>query len=559
MTRPQSSPFVAAFARTRILSVSIRTLASAATRLKPTLVICVTLSFVAMTSVAIAQESLDSEASDDLNLVKPFLGETTFLILKVDPKRIELPADTKALDAMSPEAKAAYAEASKKIDATLKQLRTLADDQPILATAGIPISKTRMPVYCFRRKTSDQNTEDVTAFVKSELDINTHLHGGYIVVMPRGGQFTAASVPTAATRTAITAAFKAVESYPVQLLIIPPEYVWRTVRELSPALPRQLGGGPSSVLTEGVQWASIGVDPQRLRMEVIVQSASDEAARALAAHLPIMLRSVHEAAEPIHRQVPAKLAKLVIDALKPQVDGSQVKIRVDGFEQNKANLALLAGILRSVEAGNRQHSNQQRFRQILLGMHNYHDVHQMLPPADKYLNKDGKHHLSWRVHILPYIGQQPLYEQFHLDEAWDSQHNKKLIEEMPDVYARRSLDPSADKLKRGLTTFLAPVGKQTIFGGANATRFHKITDGTSVTVTLLEVTPEKSVPWTAPADFSFDPQNPLAGVLIGTDGKWLCAFADGSAQQLRGNIPAKSALQLFQMNDGNPVNIEQLR
>ena len=37
--------------------------------------------------------------------------------------------------------------------------------------------------------------------------------------------------------------------------------------------------------------------------------------------------------------------------------------------------------------------------------------------------------LSWRVAILPYIEQDDLYKQFKLDEPWDSEHNKKLIDE----------------------------------------------------------------------------------------------------------------------------------
>ena len=32
---------------------------------------------------------------------------------------------------------------------------------------------------------------------------------------------------------------------------------------------------------------------------------------------------------------------------------------------------------------------------------------------------------------FPYIEQQALYNQFHLDEPWDSEHNKSLIAKMP--------------------------------------------------------------------------------------------------------------------------------
>src|SRR6516225_223840 len=67
-------------------------------------------------------------------------------------------------------------------------------------------------------------------------------------------------------------------------------------------------------------------------------------------------------------------------------------------------------------------------------MHNYHDTHHQFPPA-AVCGKDGKPLLSWRVLILPYIEAGSLYEQFKLDEAWDSPHNLPLLGKMPLNYA----------------------------------------------------------------------------------------------------------------------------
>jgi hypothetical protein len=75
----------------------------------------------------------------------------------------------------------------------------------------------------------------------------------------------------------------------------------------------------------------------------------------------------------------------------------------------------------------------------------------------------------------------------------------------------------------------------------------------------VEVTPQRAVPWTAPEDFAFDPENPLDGISIGTDKKWLSAFADGSVRQLRADIAPETVLHLFQMNDGQAIDFEQLR
>ncbi len=67
-------------------------------------------------------------------------------------------------------------------------------------------------------------------------------------------------------------------------------------------------------------------------------------------------------------------------------------------------------------------------------MSNYESANHALPPA-AVLGQDGMPLLSWRVLMLPYIEQQELYQRFKLDEPWDSEHNRKLIERMPRIYA----------------------------------------------------------------------------------------------------------------------------
>ena len=73
------------------------------------------------------------------------------------------------------------------------------------------------------------------------------------------------------------------------------------------------------------------------------------------------------------------------------------------------------------------------YLKIATGVNAYRKKHHTMPPA--YLaDKQGKPLLSWRVALLPYLGQQDLYKRFHLDEPWDSPHNRQLIPLIPDVY-----------------------------------------------------------------------------------------------------------------------------
>jgi len=75
-----------------------------------------------------------------------------------------------------------------------------------------------------------------------------------------------------------------------------------------------------------------------------------------------------------------------------------------------------------------------RFKQNLLAIHDYQDLHDHLP-GNAIRNDAGKPLLSWRVAILPFIEEEALYKRFKLDEPWDSPHNIALLKEMPQTYA----------------------------------------------------------------------------------------------------------------------------
>src|SRR6478735_7398561 len=80
-------------------------------------------------------------------------------------------------------------------------------------------------------------------------------------------------------------------------------------------------------------------------------------------------------------------------------------------------------------------------KQIALAWHNYEAANGCLP--NDVTDGKGKPILSWRVLILPYIEEEGLYKGFKLDEPWDSENNKKLIDAMPKLFApvRGKTDP----------------------------------------------------------------------------------------------------------------------
>src|SRR4051812_18980293 len=118
-------------------------------------------------------------------------------------------------------------------------------------------------------------------------------------------------------------------------------------------------------------------------------------------------------------------------------------------------------------------------------MHNYESQYGRFPPAVVY-GADGRPLYSWRVLILPYIEQSPLYERFHLDEPWDSPHNIQLLPEMPSSYAapgrKKTLMPPHHTV---VHVFHGPGAAFEGRDGISLKEFQE-GDGTSNTILLVE-------------------------------------------------------------------------
>jgi prepilin-type processing-associated H-X9-DG protein len=164
-------------------------------------------------------------------------------------------------------------------------------------------------------------------------------------------------------------------------------------------------------------------------------------------------------------------------------------------------------------------------KQIALAFHNYETTYGRMPTNQ--LTKDGKPGLSWRVQVLPYVEQDDLCKQFKLDEPWDSEHNKKLIERIPPLFA-----PVRGRADKGYTFYQTFTGKH---GWMNpgATLPGSFPDGTSNTFLVAEAA--KPVIWTKPDDLEFDGTTvPALGGMF--DGRFTVAFADGHVQRFKKDI-----------------------
>ena len=189
-------------------------------------------------------------------------------------------------------------------------------------------------------------------------------------------------------------------------------------------------------------------------------------------------------------------------------------------------------------------------KQLGLAFHNYHDTYLSFPRADG--DADGSHTgLSWRVHLLPLLDEAELYQEFHLDEPWDSEHNKMLIEKMPAVF------DSPGVTEEGKTSLHVFAGDKTPFHGEKGLSMAAFTDGTSNTILAVMAGADAAETWTKPGGLEFDPKTPKKA--LGNVGKKIqVLLTDGSVQNVSATVDDAEFAKLVELADGNPIDYQQV-
>ena len=202
-------------------------------------------------------------------------------------------------------------------------------------------------------------------------------------------------------------------------------------------------------------------------------------------------------------------------------------------------------------------------------MHNYQSTFNHLPapafysdspraPFDPFVTRTvsthGKALLSWRVALLPYLERESLYNEFKLDEPWDSPHNKKLLPRMPKVYA-----PPGMTTREPYSTFYQ------VFVGTHAAFEHHhngISLGdflNSPSHVLLIVEAGCAVPWTKPEDLHFALDQPIPELGGQFPGMFNAAMADGSIWPLSKKMDSDTLRKLIVRDNDQSVNASKFR
>jgi hypothetical protein len=193
--------------------------------------------------------------------------------------------------------------------------------------------------------------------------------------------------------------------------------------------------------------------------------------------------------------------------------------------------------------------SQNNLKMMALAMHNYQDTYQHLPSATGDAQVKPPSKLSWRVQLLPFLEQDPLWRQFRQDEPWDGPHNKTLLTAMPKVFAHPS---HPEDNARGLTYYRVFVGSHAAFPPDGVSRIpHSFPDGTSNTILIVEAA--DPVPWTKPDELVYDPARPLPRL----GGHWRSGFlvvmADGFARVVGPGVSERTLRSAIDPSDGMPL------
>jgi hypothetical protein len=205
-----------------------------------------------------------------------------------------------------------------------------------------------------------------------------------------------------------------------------------------------------------------------------------------------------------------------------------------------------------------QNTCTSNLRQLAGALENYRDTFGRYPPAYK-ADASGKPLYSWRVSLLPFLGEDNAYFQLDRSQPWNSPHNKKIVDSIEPWFFHC---PSA-KGERYETSYVAVVGPETAWPGAKAMRLGDIGDRPGQTILLIEVV-DSGIHWAEPRDWPYEwaiqginTQPTMPGLSSGHRSGAQAAFFDGTVRFLPNDTPLETLRALLTANGGEEVTIPE--
>lgn len=486
--------------------------------------VCVLLLVISYPSSLTAQQTAAS-GSLPKHLVQP----DTLAIVKLDLSAINLP---ELLKIANQEQKQAQSDMiGMTVSAAFSTLRNAGVDQiyAMVPASLIPQGGICLIIPCKDTESVALFFNGLTPMVPKPFLYKTLQKPGLVIVCPQAFEAKLASASDEKVdREDLVRSIDSIKNLPHYAVISLSDELHQTLARM---LPNNLGAdAPIKLSPQGlaqhIRSISVGWDlppnPQ-LVVKTFSNNQSDaEWARKEIARLAGMIPAIS-------------------DTLSISVERNQTIAEIDQ--------AKMTTILQQAFAAQRQAAasmqSANNLKQIGLAMHNYVDANKHFVPTS-INDQNGKPLLSWRVALLPFLGASDLYNKFKLDEAWDSEHNKALIAEMPAVFQT----PGVQGNTNGLTRYRLPVMDGTIWSVDEPLTFRQIVDGTSNTIMTIQAPVDAEVVWTKPEPWTLD-ANQLKQSIFGSEPTTYAGYADGSVRTIEATHSIEWLKYRLQYADGN--------
>ena len=199
----------------------------------------------------------------------------------------------------------------------------------------------------------------------------------------------------------------------------------------------------------------------------------------------------------------------------------------------------------------REEQSLANLEQLGEAMDQYAQKHKRLPAA-AVCDARGRPLLSWRVALLPFLDEKQLFEEFELDQPWDSPHNRPLASRMPKVFKTPG-GPAAPR-----TCYLVPVGPGTMFSQREGMRPGLVRDGMDNTLAIVEADADRAVIWTRPEDWQFIPAQPASGLGSLRNDGFLAAAGDAEAYKIPATLEPQVLRAVFTCTGREPIELAAL-
>ncbi|QDT67081.1 DUF1559 family PulG-like putative transporter [Calycomorphotria hydatis] len=369
-----------------------------------------------------------------------------------------------------------------------------------------------------------------------ELRVMAEYPGDRILALAVEGKFPQKLDRLPSNSEAFAQAWSRVGNFPIHAILAPSESDLALAKIMSKTIPDKHASSAAGILLDSdIQWLATGIRlNEKPLLSLVIRASNKVKAKRMRERLETEIRST---------LLDYKLPRLLDRSdYIPKQDEETVTL---SFSESSCPLMFaevfspLAARLEAIDRWSLTHANL-----TILGMalDNY-AAHNKLFPGD-VVSEARKPLLSWRVFLLPTLGEEALFKKFHFDEPWDSPHNKTLIPEMPDLFVG-----PYPTTQDGFTHYLAPIGKDMLLDPEKAIGPNDITDG-SMTAILVVSDRESAVPWTKPVDYNVDPKDPVKRLRHPPHGNMTAYFHKGSVLSLITKNDPVSLISIFIINDG---------